>query len=62
MTDLPSHVSLVRMKYNRLQLASVKISTKIKAAMLSIMILSTNTDNGLKQVLNGSNDDSGSRV
>ena len=47
---LSSHFSLVTMKYNRIQFNNVKINTKIRAAMLSIMILSTSTDSGLKQV------------
>ena len=48
--DLSSHFSPVTKKYNRIPLVRMKTNTKIRAAMLSIMILSANTDSGLKQV------------
>ena len=48
--QIASHVSLFEMKYNFTQLIKSKISTKMRAAMLSIMILSTSTDSGWKQV------------
>ena len=38
------------MKYNRTELVNVNINIKVRAAMLSIMILSTTTDRGWKQV------------
>ena len=48
--QIASHVSLFEMKYNFTQLIKSKISTKMRAAMLSIMILSTSTESGGKQV------------
>ena len=50
LVDCSSHLSSVTMKYNRIELVNVKMNTKMRAAMLSIMILSTSTDRGWKQV------------
>ena len=58
LVDLSSHLSVVTMKYNRIELVNVKMNTKMRAAMLSIMILSTSTDSGPKQVAGTSKSDS----